>query len=190
MGSSESGAILRAERERGVLRILVDADACPVKQDIYKVAERYQLKVLLVAAVSMKHPRNDWLTMVAVGQGFDEADDWIVDNCEWGDIVVTTDIPLAARCLEKEAWVLSPKGKIFDEESMGSTLGTRELMTSLRDMGRLTPGPAPFTVRDHSRFLERLDRVIQQVKKAMRRKGIPEPGKKESAGGEEKGTTE
>ena len=157
-----------------MLRIFVDADACPVKADIYKVAERYGLPVLLVAANPMKHPNHKWLSMIAVGQGFDEADDWIVDQCDWGDIVVTTDIPLAARCLDKEAWVLSPKGKIFDADSIGQTLGTRELMTSLRDMGMPTPGPSPFTVRDHSRFLERLDRVIQQVKKAMRRKGFPD----------------
>ena len=157
-----------------MLRIYVDADACPVKEDIYKVAKRYQLPVFLVAAKPMRHPNHKWLTLVVVGEGFDEADDHIVDSVSWGDIVVTTDIPLAARCLEKGSWALSPKGKIFDEDSMGATLGTRELMTHLRDIGMPTPGPAPFTVKDHSRFLERLDQVIQQVKKQMRRKGIPE----------------
>ena len=158
-----------------MLQIYVDADACPVKEDIYKVAKRYGLKVVLVAAKPMRHPNEKWLTLEVVGEGFDEADDWIVEKAEWGDIVVTTDIPLAARCLEKDAWVLSPKGRIFDEESIGHTLGTRELMSHLRDMGMPTPGPAPFTVRDHSIFKERLDQVIQQVKKKMRRKGIEDP---------------
>jgi len=158
-----------------VLDIYVDADACPVKEDVYKVAKRYRLSVTLVAAKPMKHPRADWLRMVETGEGFDAADDWIVEQIEWGDILVTTDIPLAARCLEKGAWALNPKGKIFDADSMGETLGTRELMSHLRDMGMPTPGPAPFTVRDHSRFLERFDQVIQQVKKAMRRKGIDDP---------------
>ncbi len=151
-----------------MLEIYVDADACPVKDEIYKVAERYELNVVLVAAKTMRHPRKKWIRLVEAGIGFDAADDWIVETVEWGDIVVTTDIPLAARCLEKGAWALSPKGKIFDEDTMGPTLGTRELMTHLRDMGRMTPGPAPFTVRDHSRFLERLDRVVHQIRKAER----------------------
>ncbi|MGA1203833.1 MAG: YaiI/YqxD family protein [Planctomycetota bacterium] len=158
-----------------MLRIFVDADACPVKEDIYKVAKRYRLPVVLVAAQRMRHPNEKWITLVEAGEGFDAADDYIAETVEWGDIVVTTDIPLAARCLEQEAWVLSPKGRIFDEESIGSTLGTRELMSHLRDLGMPTPGPAPFTVRDHSIFLGRLDQVIQQVKKAMRRRGIEDP---------------
>lgn len=153
-----------------MLTIYVDADACPVKEDIYRVAERYQLTVLLVAAKAMRHPRKDWIRLVEAGEGFDAADDWIAETIEWGDIVVTTDIPLAARCLEKGAWALSPKGRIFDEDSMGETLGTRELMSHLRDLGMPTPGPASFTVKDHSRFLERLDQVIQQVKKQIRRR--------------------
>jgi uncharacterized protein YaiI (UPF0178 family) len=153
-----------------LLDIYIDADACPVKEDVYKVAERYELQVVLVAAKGMRHPKKSWIRMEEVGIGFDAADDWIIEKVEWGDIVVTTDIPLAARCLEEDAWALSPKGKIFDENSIGERLGTRELMSHLRDMGMMTPGPAPFTVRDHSRFLQSLDQVIQQVKKAQRRR--------------------
>jgi len=153
-----------------VLEIYVDADACPVKEEVYKVAERYALKVTLVAAKAMRYPRKEWIRLVEVGEGFDAADDWIENAVGWGDIVVTTDIPLAARALGKGAWALSPKGKIFDEDSIGSTLGVRELMSHLRDQGKMTPGPAPFTVKDHSRFLERLDQVVHQVKKAEKRR--------------------
>ena len=99
-----------------MLRIYVDADACPVKEDIYKVAKRYQLPVFLVAAKPMRHPNEKWLSLVVVGEGFDEADDHIVDSVSWGDIVVTTDIPLAARCLEKGAKVLGHRGR-FEVET-------------------------------------------------------------------------
>lgn len=153
-----------------MLRIVVDADACPVKDEIFKVAERYELEVLLVAARRVPHPNRSRISMVEVGIGFDAADDWIVEQIEWGDIVVTTDIPLAARCLEEGAWALTPKGRIFDEDSIGQTLGTRELMGHLRDQGMMTKGPSPFGPKDRSRFLERLDQVIQQVKKAERRR--------------------
>lgn len=153
-----------------MLEIYVDADACPVKDEVYKVAERYGLSVILVAAKTMRHPRKDWIRLVEVGEGFDAADDWIENAVAWGDIVVTTDIPLAARALAKGAWALSPKGKIFDEDSIGARLGVRDLMSHLRDQGMMTPGPAPFTVRDHSKFLERLDQVVHQVKKAEKRR--------------------
>ena len=110
----------------------------------------------------------DWLELVVVGGRFDEADDWIVERAEEDDVVVTADIPLAARCLEKGAHVLGPKGREFTEEGIGEALATRELMSQLRDLGTVTGGPAPFEKRDRSKFLQELDRLIQGIRKKHR----------------------
>ena len=121
--------------------------------------------VTLVANSWMQTPPGDWLELVVVGGKFDEADDWIVEQVEKDDIVITADIPLAARCLEKGGEVLGPKGRPFTRESIGDALATRELMSQLRDLGTVTGGPAPFEKRDRSNFLQALDKMIQAIRK-------------------------
>ena len=149
-----------------MLHIFVDADACPVKQEIYRVAKRYGLKVTLVANLRIRTPQEDWLEAVVVEGQFNAADDWIVEHLRENDIVVTGDIPLAARCLEKGGRALAPTGRAFTEENIGEALAGRELLSHLRDLGTLTGGPAPFEKRDRSRFLQRLDETIQSLRAA------------------------
>ena len=143
--------------------ILVDADACPVKQEVYRVSKRYGLKVILVANSPINIPQEDGIRMVVVNSQFDAADDWIVDHATRNDIVITGDIPLAARCLKIGARVLEHKGGVFTENTIGNALATRDLMTHLRDIGIGTRGPAPFKKRDRSLFLQSLDKVIRAI---------------------------
>ncbi len=147
-----------------MLDIYIDADGCPVKQEVYRVAKRYNLNVTLVSNSRMGTPQEDWLGVVIVDGQFNAADDWIVEHVSENDIVITGDIPLASRCLEKSARVLAPSGRIFTRESIGEALATRELMSHLRDLGTITGGPAPFGKRDRSRFLQRLDETIQGLR--------------------------
>ena len=144
--------------------ILIDADGCPVKQEVYRVARRYGLKVKVVANSQMHIPGEDWLELVVVSDRFNAADDWIVEHITKNDIVISGDIPLASRCLEKGARVLGPKGHVFTEDSIGETLATRDLMSHLRDIGIMTGGPATFKKRDRSRFLQSLDGIIQAIR--------------------------
>ena len=148
--------------------IYVDADGCPVKNEVYRVAKRYGLKVYLVSNSRMRIPQEDLFELVIVNKQFDAADDWIVERVRDTHIVVSADIPLAARCLEKGARVIDPKGRVFTKESIGDALANRELMAYLRDMGNMTGGPAPFEKRDRSRFLQRLDDVIQAAVRARK----------------------
>ncbi len=148
-----------------MLTVLVDADACPVKEEVYRVARRYQMRVLVVANTPLRVPTQAGIELV-VRTGFGAADDWIAEQAGPGDIVVTADIPLAARCLQKEARVLDPKGRLFSEDDIGEALATRELMDQLRQGGTVTGGPAPMTPRDRSRFLSRLDEVVNAVRRA------------------------
>ena len=148
--------------------IYIDADGCPVKDEVYRVAERYSLKVTLVANHAMRHPQKDWIDMQVVRDLFDAADDWIAETVADGDIVISGDIPLAGRCLERGALVLDPRGKIHDEESIGAALGNRELFSHLRDLGMLGGGPKPFDQRDRSRFLERLDQLVHAARRRRR----------------------
>ncbi|HLP30361.1 MAG TPA: YaiI/YqxD family protein [Geothrix sp.] len=154
------------------LRIFVDADACPVKEEIFRVATRCGLRVLLVSNSPLRVPRNPLFESVVVAKGqFDGADDWIVEQIGATDIAVTSDIPLAARCLEKGARALDPKGRVYSPDSIGDALATRELMTHLRAMGaegELGGGPPPFTARDRSTFLQRLDDLIQALRRSRR----------------------
>jgi uncharacterized protein YaiI (UPF0178 family) len=152
-----------------VLHIYVDADACPVKQEVYRVARRYQLRVTVVANSRMQVPDEPEIRLEVVEGGLDVADDWIVERVEAGDIVITGDVPLASRCLKQRALVLGPTGKPFNESNIGQTLATRDLMADLRGAGALTGGPAPIEQRDRSRFLQRLDEMVQSV----RRQGHP-----------------
>ena len=140
--------------------IYVDADACPVKEEIYRVAKRYEAPVTLVANSWMRTPDEAGIEFVQVGNGFDEADDWIVERVNRDEIVVTTDIPLAAQCLEKGARVVNPKGRVFSEESIGEALASREVSAQMREHGMMSGGPAPFGKTDRSRFLQRLDDLI------------------------------
>ncbi len=146
-------------------RIFVDADACPVKDEVYRVAKRYGLRVVLVSNTWLRAPNEEWLEVVVVGGELDAADAWIVEHVTRGDIVVSADIPLAALCLEKGTGVLGPRGRPFTEDSIGGALATRELMSQLREMGEVSGGPPPFEKRDRSQFLQALDRMIHAVRK-------------------------
>jgi len=147
-----------------VLDIFVDADACPVKQEVYRVAKRYELNVTLVSNSWMRAPPEDRINLIVVDGRLDAADDWIVEHVDENDIVISGDIPLASRCLDKGALVLGPSGRVFTDESIGEALATRELLSQLRELGTVTGGPAPFRKRDRSRFLQRLDETIQAVR--------------------------
>ncbi len=148
-----------------MLHIFVDADACPVKKEVYRVASRCQLHLTLVANAWMRIPDDKSVVLKVVGNAFDAADDWIVENLEAHDIVITADIPLASRCLKGGAHVIGPTGKPFTEDNIGDTLATRDLMSQLRESGEVTRGPAPLTKRDRSRFLQELDQVIQYIRR-------------------------
>ena len=146
--------------------IYVDADACPVKAEIYKVAERHRLEVLVVANSPIAIPRESWIRRVVVAGGMNVADDWIAERAVRGDIVVTADIPLADRCVKAGADVIAPNGKAFTEASIGMTLATRNLMEELRSAGAVTGGPRPFAPKDRSAFLSALDLAIVRLKRA------------------------
>ena len=149
-------------------RILVDADSCPVKEETYRVAKRYGLGVVLVSAQWLRAPPEPWLSLEVVkdeGQ-LDAADDRIVEIAGAGDIVVTVDILLAGRCLEEGAQVLSPRGRVFTEDSIGEAIATRELMAGLRESGEITGGPAPFGKRDRSNFLQELDSAVNRSRRS------------------------
>ncbi len=149
-----------------MLHIYIDADACPVKNEVYKVASRYGLSVTLVANNYMRFPTGESVKLVVVEKGLNEADDWIVDEAGPDDIVITGDIPLAARCLDKGSRVLGHKGKPFTPENVGDSLATRHLLTQLREQGIMMGGPPPFAQKDRSLFLQQLDQMIQAIQRA------------------------
>jgi uncharacterized protein YaiI (UPF0178 family) len=148
-----------------LIRIFIDADGCPVKQEVYRVAERYKLQVAIVANKPMAVPPSALLKMVVVTGAFDAADDWVVENSQPNDIVITADILLADRCVKKSVRVLGPKGVEFTADNIGSAVATRELMRDLRDMGEVSGGPAPMDQKSRSRFLGKLDEIIQSLKR-------------------------
>lgn len=148
--------------------IYVDADSCPVKQEVYRVASRYQLDVTLVANSRMQVPSDQRVALMVVKGGFEAADDWIVEHVGTHDIVVTADILLADRCLKKGALVLGPTGKPFTAESICSAVAIRDLMAELRGSGEMTGGPAPLKKQDRSRFLHQLDEMVQSIRRAHR----------------------
>jgi uncharacterized protein len=152
-----------------LIHIYVDADGCPVKNEIYRVAKRYELKVYVVSNSRMRLPDHELLELILVDDQFDAADNWIVERVKDTDIVVTSDILLAARCLEKKSRVLDPKGRVFTENSIGNAMANRELAGYLREMGELGGGPPPFEQRDRSMFLQRLDDLIQAAMRASRK---------------------
>ena len=145
--------------------IYIDADACPVKDEVYRVARRYAMRVVVVANTALRVPA-DALVKMVVCPGFGAADDWIADQAGPGDILVIADIQLAARCLARQARVLDPKGKAFTDDDIGSAIALRNLMDELRQGGAVTGGPAAMTPRDRSRFLSKLDEAINAVRRA------------------------
>ena len=148
-----------------MLHIFVDADACPVKPEVYRVAGRYHLEVTLVANSRMRIPDGPGITLQIVSGGFDAADNWIVEHVQPYDIVITADIPLVSRCLKAGARVIGPTGKVFRDDNIGQTVATRDLLAELRVTGEITGGPPPLTPRDRSMFLQSLDEAIQAIRR-------------------------
>jgi uncharacterized protein YaiI (UPF0178 family) len=148
-----------------MLTIYVDADACPVKEEVYRVARRYGLRVAVVANAPLRVPTDPLIELV-VRPGFGAADDWIAQEAGRGDIVVTADIPLAARCLAQGARVLDPKGRPFTDNDIGEALALRGLREELRQGGALTGGPSPMAPKDRSRFLSKLDEAADAVRRS------------------------
>jgi uncharacterized protein len=147
-----------------MLTIYIDADACPVKDEIYRVARRYKMLVKVVANTPLRVPADSLVEMI-VRTGFGAADDWIAEHAGPGDIVITSDIPLAARSLAKAARVLDAKGHAITDNEIGAALGMRDLMDELRQSGIATGGPAPMTPKDRSRFLSKLDETVNAVRR-------------------------
>jgi uncharacterized protein YaiI (UPF0178 family) len=143
--------------------VYVDADACPVKDEVYTVAARYGVPVTLVANSRLHVPARLRVELVVVPEGADAADDWIAERVRAGDVVITADIPLAARCLAAKARVIGTNGRPFSEDSIGSALAVRDLKSSLRDSGIVSRGPAPLAAKDRSRFLSKLDELLQKL---------------------------
>jgi uncharacterized protein YaiI (UPF0178 family) len=151
-----------------VLEIYVDGDACPVKDEVYRVAGRYGLKVKVVSNGWLRVPESPLIERVTVTDGLDRADDWIVEHVGQGDVAVTADVPLASRCIKQGARVIAPNGRPFTEASIGNDLATRNLLTELRDTGQIRGGGRPFTKEDRSRFLQALDTAIQAIRRTGR----------------------
>jgi uncharacterized protein YaiI (UPF0178 family) len=149
------------------LEIYVDADACPVKEEVYRVAGRYRLKVHVVSNSFMAVPADPLVERVIVADGFDAADNWIAERAGRGAVVITADVPLAGRCVKAGASVISPTGRAFTKSSIGMAVATRNLMADLRAMGEMTGGPKPFSRRDRSRFLSALDEAIVRLQRAV-----------------------
>jgi len=144
-----------------LIEIFVDGDGCPVKDETYVVATRYGIRVALVANSPQSVPRGFGVELVVVDQGPDAADDWIVENLRRGDVVVTADLPLAARCLGAGARVLGTSGRVFTEDSIGDLVATRDLKAQLREIGVMSGGPPPMSAKDRSRFQSKLDELVQ-----------------------------
>lgn len=152
-----------------MLDIYVDADACPVKREIFRVAKRYGLKVILVSNSWMRTPDSSWLELVVVDKGPDVVDDWIVEHTGSDDIVISGDIPLASRCLKKGALVLGNTGRPFTEDNIGDVLSIRDLLHDLREQGMMIGGPKPFAKKDRSRFLQELDKMVVKIRRGNAR---------------------
>ena len=145
--------------------IYVDADACPVKEEVYRVARRYGVRVVVVANAALRVPADAAVELV-VRAGFGAADDWIAGRAGAGDVVVTADVPLAARCVAAGAVALDPKGRALDAGSVGEALAVRDLMEEMRRSGAATGGPSPMTAKDRSRFLSRPDELVNAARRA------------------------
>jgi len=153
---------------RKPIEIFIDADACPVKDEVYKVAQRYGLKTWVVSNAFMMIPASPMIARVIVDAGPDVADDWIAEHALAGDVVITNDIPLADRALKNGAHALAANGRPFTPDSIGSALAHRAIMEQLRSTGEVTGGPKPFEAKDRSRFLQALDEVINRERRRRR----------------------
>ena len=151
-----------------MLRIYVDADACPVKEEVYRVAARYGLAVVVVANGWLRVPESPRVELVVVAEGLDRADDWIAERIGPGDVAITADVPLADRCVKAGARVIAPNGRPFTPDSIGADLATRNLMAVLRETGEVRCGGRPFGKQDRSRFLEALENAMQAIRRAGR----------------------
>lgn len=158
---------MSADPSLGPIAIYVDADACPVKDEVYRVAARYRLHVYVVSNGFLNLPREPWIERVIVGDKFDAADDWIAERVGRGAVVITADVPLASRCVKAGAVALAPNGKAFTDASVGLALATRNLMQDLREAGAITGGPKPFSPKDRSAFLGALDRAVVRLKRDL-----------------------
>ena len=148
--------------------IFIDADGCPVKEETYRVAGRYGWKVWLVANHWLRAPETPLIEKIVVEEGLDRADDWIAERAGVGDIVVTSDVPLADRCVKAGARVVAGNGRPFTESSIGADLATRNLMTSLRESGEIRGGGRPMNKQDRSRFLQEMDKAVQGIRRTGR----------------------
>jgi uncharacterized protein YaiI (UPF0178 family) len=147
-------------------RIFVDADACPVKEETYRVARRYGLRTFVVSNAFIRVPREPLIEQVVVDAGPDVADDWIAERAAASDIVITADIPLAGRCLRAGAQALSPRGSLFTQDSIGMALAGREIAEHLRSFGAATSGPKAYSPKDRSAFLQALDQAVNRAQRA------------------------
>jgi uncharacterized protein len=143
--------------------LYIDADACPVKDEVYRVAARYRVEVVLVSNAWVRAPAERWIRMEVVRGEPEAADEWIVEHAGPADVVITQDIPLAGACVQKGLRALSPRGRLFDESTVGEALAMRHLRTHLREVGEQTGGPPPFSKRDRSTFLQRLDQILTGI---------------------------
>jgi uncharacterized protein YaiI (UPF0178 family) len=155
------------------MRILVDADACPVKEQIYRVAARYSLPVIVVANAQMRIPDQPDVSFVHIPGGLDAVDDWIAEEAVAGDIVTTADIPLAGRVVDKGAICIDFRGSEFTADSLGGLLASREIAQYLRGFGAYGGGPPPLTARDRGKFAGKLDEVVNRQIRLARRAGLP-----------------
>lgn len=158
-------AVHQSRKPNRMIRILIDADACPVKDEIYRVAVRYSVPVVVVSNSPIRTPKDPLITRKIVSGAFDAADDWIVENSGPATVVITADILLADRCLKLGATVISPTGKPFTTSSIGSAIAVRAIMADLRAGGDVVGGPAPFSKADRSRFLSSLDRALVSLRR-------------------------
>jgi uncharacterized protein len=149
-----------------MLDIYIDADACPVKEDTFRVAKRYGLKVMVVSRVPIHLPIADWILPVVAGDGFDRVDDWIVEHIGEKDIAVTGDILLADRCIQRSAHVIDPRGRVFDAENISEALSMRELLSDLRQRGEIGLGPPKMGKKHKSNYLSALDEMIHRIKRS------------------------
>ena len=148
-----------------MLKIYVDADACPVKNEIERIATRHNLETYLVCDGGIRPSLNPLIQLIVVNQGADAADDWIADHIGKSDICVTNDIPLAGRCLKKVAFAVKPNGKQYTNDNIGMALATRDIKERLRESGEMTGGPPPFSKADRSKFLDQMEMIVLKAKK-------------------------
>ena len=155
-----------------MIKIFVDADACPVKNEIERVATRHNLETYIVCDGGIRPSLNPLIKLVVVDQGADAADYWIANHIKKSDICITNDFPLAGRCLKKKAFALKPNGKSYTDDNIGIALATREIMEKIRETGEMTGGPPPFSKADRSKFLDQMEMTVLKAKKSYKKETI------------------